>query len=424
MTQTHPHALPNLFDLLRVDGPDLAMDVAGGNPYSPVWICRLEPNDGNNVWRRFERAAKWGSDPAAITSFENYGVLKDEYRTLSSALVAALTNEDFLIRLDAAQSDDERRELTEGFVREHKILTWGGHGFLMNAGVLSLAAYDDWEKSHFFYGPESLLKCSVKDAFLASGIQSLKEYRERATQVFTAHVQARLRRYQPRLILCQGRKGSKDYLRLFLSEWERKPFLRYGGGGFPSRRFELYFHEETGTVVAICNVLKERKNAAIRLEDIARFARVLRQVPALGWLRRMRTVPRRSESYLREGLPPSDYEALLRKMREIYGYEEFCGGEFFKRAEVSELLKRRDGEGAFFSQLAQIRPQGEKNFFRKLHPTRAERFLALLAWGFEEPILRRSDLWEQIALLLRYREELEGRKIRRLLSRPSERTDG
>lgn len=138
----------------------------------------------------------------------------------------------------------------------------------------------------------------------------------------------------------------------------------------------------------------------------------------------MRTVPRRSESYLREGLPPSDYEALLRKMREIYGYEEFCGGEFFKRAEVSELLKRRDGEGAFFSQLAQIRPQGEKNFFRKLHPTRAERFLALLAWGFEEPILRRSDLWEQIALLLRYREELEGRKIRRLLSRPSERTDG
>lgn len=259
MTQTHPHALPNLFDLLRVDGPDLAMDVAGGNPYSPVWICRLEPNDGNNVWRRFERAAKWGSDPAAITSFENYGVLKDEYRTLSSALVAALTNEDFLIWLDAAQSDDERRELTEGFVREHKILTWGGHGFLMNAGVLSLAAYDDWEKSHFFYGPESLLKCSVKDAFLASGIQSLKEYRERATQVFTAHVQARLRRYQPRLILCQGRKGSKDYLRLFLSEWERKPFLRYGGGGFPSRRFELYFHEETGTVVAICNVLKERK---------------------------------------------------------------------------------------------------------------------------------------------------------------------
>lgn len=79
MTQTHPHALPNLFDLLRADGPDLAMDVEGGNPYSPVWICGLEPNDGNNVWRRFERAAKWGADPAAITSFENYGVLKDEY---------------------------------------------------------------------------------------------------------------------------------------------------------------------------------------------------------------------------------------------------------------------------------------------------------------------------------------------------------
>lgn len=68
MTHSHPHALPNLFDLLRADGPDLAMDVEGGNPYSPVWICGLEPNDGCNDWRRFERAARLGCDPAALTS--------------------------------------------------------------------------------------------------------------------------------------------------------------------------------------------------------------------------------------------------------------------------------------------------------------------------------------------------------------------
>lgn len=424
MTHSHPHALPNLFDLLRADGPDLAMDVEGGNPYSPVWICGLEPNDGCNDWRRFERAARLGYDPAALTSFENFRVHEDEYQMLSSALVAALTNEEFLVGLETAQTDDERRVLTANYVSGHKILTWGGHGFRMNAGVLSLAAYDDWEKSHFLFGPDSSMRCSVKEALLASGVQSLKEYRERATQIFAVHVQARLRRYQPRLILCQGRKGAKEYLRLFLSDWERKPFYRNDGGEFPSRRFELFFHEETGTVVALCNVLMERKVAALRFEDIAPFARSLRDVPALGWLRRMQSVPQYSRSYLQEGLPQSDYEALLKKANESHGYDGFCIGAFFKRAEVFDILRSRDGREAFFEQLVRVRPRGEKNFFKKLRPTQAERFFALLAWGLEDPIPRRGELWEQLSLLLRHREQVEARGIRRLLSRPSERVDG
>lgn len=176
--------------------------------------------------------------------------------------------------------------------------------------------------------------------------------------------------------------------------------------------------------MAICNVLMERKNAALRFKDIAPFARALRLIPALGWLRRVRTVAFRSENYVREGLPRSDYEALLKMANEIHGYEEFNIGEFFRKVEVSDILKRRDGRDTFFEQLAQIRPQGEKNFFRRLHPTKAERFWALLSWGLDEPLLRRGELWEQISLLLRYREELEGRKIRRLLSRTTERVDG
>lgn len=39
---------PDLFAVLREDGPDLAMDVNGGNPYSPVWICGLEFGGGRN----------------------------------------------------------------------------------------------------------------------------------------------------------------------------------------------------------------------------------------------------------------------------------------------------------------------------------------------------------------------------------------
>lgn len=138
-----PIPLPDLFSVLREDGPDLGMDVNGGNPYSPVWICGLEFGGGRNDWETFKRAALRGVDLATITAFGNFGALDYEYRTLSSALVAALTNEEFLVGLETAQTDDERRVLTANYVSGHKILTWGGHGFRMNAGVLSLAAYDD-----------------------------------------------------------------------------------------------------------------------------------------------------------------------------------------------------------------------------------------------------------------------------------------
>lgn len=193
-----PIPLPDLFSVLREDGPDLGMDVNGGNPYSPVWICGLEFGGGRNDWETFKRAALRGVDLATITAFGNFGALDYEYRTLSSALVAALTDGDFLAKLEVAKTDGERRRLTEKYVPEHKIFAWGGHGFQMNSGVLSLTTHDDWENSYFLYGPGSSLRCSVKKALEESGVKTLGEYRGRATAVFEKHVKARLRRYRPR----------------------------------------------------------------------------------------------------------------------------------------------------------------------------------------------------------------------------------
>lgn len=175
---------PDLFAVLREDGPDLAMDVNGGNPYSPVWICGLEFGGGCNKWENFERAAVRGVDLATITTFGNFGALDYEYRTLSSALVAALTDGDFLSQLEAAKTDADRRELTAKYVPMHRIFAWGGHGFQMNSGVLSLTTHNDWENSLFLYGPGSSLRCSVKEALLAPDVQSLGDYREKATAIF------------------------------------------------------------------------------------------------------------------------------------------------------------------------------------------------------------------------------------------------
>ena len=107
-----PIPLPDLFSVLREDGPDLGMDVNGGNPYSPVWICGLEFGGGRNDWETFKRAALRGVDLATITAFGNFGALDYEYRTLSSALVAALTDGDFLAKLEVALSF----RMDQGFV--------------------------------------------------------------------------------------------------------------------------------------------------------------------------------------------------------------------------------------------------------------------------------------------------------------------
>ena len=410
-----PIPLPDLFSVLREDGPDLGMDVNGGNPYSPVWICGLEFGGGRNDWETFKRAALRGVDLATITAFGNFGALDYEYRTLSSALVAALTDGDFLAKLEVAKTDGERRQLTEKYVPEHKIFAWGGHGFQMNSGVLSLTTHDDWGNSYFLYGPGSSLRCSVKKALEESGVKTLGEYRGRATAVFEKHVKARLRRYRPRLVICTGRKGTNEFLNLFLSQGERTPFSRSDGDGFPRRRFELYRHEETDTIVVLCNFLTNRRNTTLGLDDIAPFARKLREEKELDWLKALEPVDSWPQECLPDGLSRSNYEALLKKVDALHSYDDFFAGDFFETKEVREYLEGRRGREIFLEQVTKVRGV-EADYFETLDITPAEQFFALLARELERPLARRIWLCEKLDLLINYRKAFERRAIRSLLS--------
>lgn len=355
---------PDLFAVLREDGPDLAMDVNGGNPYSPVWICGLEFGGGRNKWENFERAAVRGVDLATITTFGNFGALDYEYRTLSSALVAALTDGDFLSQLEAAKTDADRRELTAKYVPMHRIFAWGGHGFQMNSGVLSLTTHNDWENSLFLYGPGSSLRCSVKEALLAPDVQSLGDYREKATAIFEKHVKARLRRYRPRLVICTGRAGTLEFLQLFLSDGEHAPFRQERDPQWPRRRFELYRHEETNTVVALCNFLTDRRTTTIGYDDIAPFARSLREVPDLAWLKTLAPVSPWPEEHTLSGLKRSTYEALLKKVDALDDYEEFFASDFFCSKEILDFLGKERGRDDFFRPGGKGTPQGRSKSFR------------------------------------------------------------
>ena len=392
------------------------MDVNGGNPYSPVWICGVEFGGGRNKWESFERAAVRGVDLATITTFGNFGALDYEYRTLSSALVAALTDGHFLSQLETAKTDADRRELTAKYVPAHRIFAWGGHGFQMNSGVLSLTTHYDWENSHFLYGPGSSLRCSVKKALEASGVKTLGEYRKRATAIFEKHVKARLRRYRPRLVICTGRQGTNEFLNLFLSEGERAPVSRNDGDGFPRRRFELYRHEETDTIVVLCNFLTNRRNTTLGFDDIAPFARKLKEVKELDWLRMLPRVEPWAQETLSDGLSRLNYEALLKKVDALHSYDDFFAGDFFETKEVREYLEARCGRKLFLEQLTKSRPMGEEDLFSTLDVTPAEEFFTLLARELERPLSRRIWLCEKLDLLLNYWKAFERRAIRSLLT--------
>ena len=417
-----PIPLPDLFSVLREDGPDLGMDVNGGNPYSPVWICGLEFGGGRNDWETFKRAALRGVDLATITAFGNFGALDYEYRTLSSALMAALTDGDFLSQLEAAKTDADRRELTAKYVPMHRIFAWGGHGFQMNSGVLSLTTHNDWENSLFLYGPGSSLRCSVKEALLAPDVQSLGDYREKATAIFEKHVKARLRRYRPRLVICTGRAGTLEFLQLFLSDGEHAPFRQERDPQWPRRRFELYRHEETNTVVALCNFLTDRRTTTIGYDDIAPFARSLQEVPDLAWLKTLAPVSPWPEEHTLSGLKRSTYEALLKKVDALHDYEEFFASDFFCSKEILDFLGKERGRDDFFAQVEKVRPKGEANLFASLSVTPAERFFALLARNLERPFECRRELLIMADLMLQYRMSFERRAIQSLFSVPEEKS--
>ena len=413
---------PDLFAVLREDGPDLAMDVNGGNPYSPVWICGLEFGGGRNKWESFERAAVRGVDLATITMFGNFGALDYEYRTLSSALVAGLTDGDFLSQLEATKTDADRRELTAKYVPTHRIFAWGGHGFQMNSGVLSLTTHNDWENSFFLYGPGSSLRSSVKKALEESGVKTLGEYRSRATNIFEKHVKARLRRYRPRLVICTGRAGTPEFLQLFLSDGEHTPFRQERDPQWPRRRFELYRHEETNTVVALCNFLTDRRTTTIGYDDIAPFARSLREVPDLAWLKTLAPVSPWTEEHTLSGLKRSTYEALLKKVDALHDCEEFFASDFFCSKEMLDFLGKERGRDDFFAQVEKVRPKGEANLFASLSVTPAERFFALLARNLERPFECRRELLIMADLMLQYRMSFERRAIQSLFSVPEEKS--
>ena len=122
-------------------------------------------------------------------------------------------------------------------------------------------------------------------------------------------MKARLRRYRPRLVVCTGRTGTNEFLRLFLGEDERTPFYRSEGDGFPRRRFELYRHEETNTVVALCNFLTNRRNTTLGYDDIAPIARKLREVEKLSWLQKLDSPVPWPEERPSCGLERSTFEA-------------------------------------------------------------------------------------------------------------------
>lgn len=356
---------------------DTAIESWGGNPYSPIWICGMEFGGGNTRLHEFIRYAGKSRDLAGITRIRDSEAEYYDYANIAAALVACLTDQGLLSEYESCSDNLEAlRNLGIEWSRTRKYFSACGYGFRMNAFPLSLPTNDNWEKTRV-YLEKGGNPISVKDFFLTGSSDNLNinDYRQRVRDYFRVHVQNRLERYRPKLVICTGLNYKWHFKSLFLDEdseegWNGKTGNRKDWKAMVSKAtgdysLELYCHRKTDTHIVICNFLGTRNNY-VGQRDVVSFVRDIRGLPEMDFLSTLKAPsPIRADGRIVEILDDA-YSRILNQT------------EFFESDAVTKFLKERnDAKPLFSKMLKNIRPQ-DADIFSSHEPTNAEAFWVIL----------------------------------------------
>lgn len=362
---------PKFADLYKEGTPDPLLDVDGGNPWSPVWICGMEfgtAGCGSSPGDRIERFRRVVGREYDITAATNFSIDTDIFSVRSAALVACLTDPDFAGELDEVRgSNRKKRDFALGWLRRHRTLCTGGHGFRMNAGVFPLATHSGaFEKDQ-----------ALRDF---CGGASQAEYEACSSEIHAAHVEKRLRTFRPELVVCCGFQGWKNsgkiFREIFLTEALRPRLEEVSD---PAERDHLQFErwklDETGTTVVLTGFTGRR--GFLDWQNVPILASRLRE-----------RIPRLKEL---DPVPASPFElddADLGRCSPDQS-DQVAYGEFLDSPEVRNWLARPDvakaAETEFKSMITTVRPWDAKAFSLEDDQRGARYWLALLGLLSEAP---------------------------------------
>lgn len=280
----------SFFTYLKKDHHDLMLDAYGCNPYSPVWICGMEFGGGNNYFSELYKRYILKHSACCMSSLYNNESEADEYSLISSALVGCLTDQQLLTKYQNCHNDGEKiKKLVSTWYQKNRVFCWGGQGFRMNAGVLSLPNHSAWNEDSRIY------KDFDKSDFLSleqfTGCKSINVYRNQMLDVFSVHVLKRLQQYRPKLLICTGKSAWWEFKKLFHDDLvlkSRKNISLPKGKNDRSTYVELHYYEPTDTHVLLMNFITDRRPSTIGLTDVGAIAEDLRE--ELPWLKTLESI--------------------------------------------------------------------------------------------------------------------------------------
>lgn len=391
---------------------DLAIDVHGGNPYSPIWTCGMEFGGGQTHLYKYIKSKykEYEYDHAGNTQLIDDSPGDYEYAWLITELVGCLTDKylfndlkklyyeylkiNKMLEKNKKEGNGNIEELTNEWNEKHnkyskiarysakelcikgKYFCANGHGFRMNAFPLSLPNNDEWDRTFVYYS-DKRFPISVKDFIQGAKIKNrkeedviiekLEEYKEGISNIFKKWVQKRIEKYRPRLIICTGKKYEKVFKELFLGEnaYDEKNIIgsNLGEGRYT---FNLYKNNKTESFVLICNFLTDRRPYTIHEIDIIPFVETIKNVKGLEWLDSLKA--------------PEPIKIDKETVEEIdFTFQKIPDkNEFFNSREVIEYLKKSNAESDFYKILEEIEPNWKSRYKDAVPLTNGAKFFALL----------------------------------------------
>lgn len=285
------------FDIFNENEPDWALDVFGGNPYSPVWICGLE--FGNvNFLDEIEKARSSGKNQS-ICRAPLIAVDRYEYSLFTTAIVGCLTDQNLWEKFETMMSTrdtkiDEIIRFVESWAMSNRLFCWGGHGFQMNSGVLALPSHNNWQSRVYQSYTCPWESVSIKEF---TGKNFVWEYRSAMLEVFKKHVQNRLLAYRPKLVICTGSDAEEDFKKLFLDSNDNQEtvFSPEFHKDFKSGRklticFKGYWHKKTNTHIVVTRFISDGRAYSIHFKDLPKVIRTLKGLKELSWLEELKPI--------------------------------------------------------------------------------------------------------------------------------------
>lgn len=381
---------------------DLAMDVHGGNPYSPIWTCGMEFGGGETHYYKFKRNANenFKYDYAGDSQLIDDSPGDYEYARLITELVGCLTDKEVFRKLEAKyeiykkiindshKNKEEENEAYDNYkklAREtaielgmtKKCFCANGHGYRMNAFPLSLPNNDNWEETFVHYS-DKRFPISVKKFVYGAKIENKKgeqitiehlwQYKEGISNIFKKWTQERINKYKPRLIICTGKKYRDVYKELFLGEdpYKHENIISTNLGERPYN-FELYKNNKTESFVLVCNFLTDRRPSTIYEIDIIPFVEAIRNIDELKWLDSLKS-PEPIPIELKEIVEEIDF--IFQKIPSKI--------EFFNSQKVKEYLNKSNANTEFEKSLQTIDPDWKNRYGDDAPITNGAKFFSLL----------------------------------------------